>query len=496
MMLFLPSLLSGLTTGTLSYWLVILILIVNFIFIMALIFMERADPRSTISWILVLILVPIIGFIVYLFIGQTVYRSHQFKLKKKDDDKLLATKNEIIGLLKTKEKDKSDEDIEIYQMSEAFMKAGGSFYTEENAVELFTEGEKKFKRMFDDLRKAEKFIHIEYYIIRNDKLSNEFMDILIEKVKAGVEVRLMIDAVGNNKGPKKKLVEFQKAGGEFTTFHKTITVLLSPKKNNRNHRKIAVIDGIVGYVGGFNIGDEYLGKGPLGYWRDSAVRVEGIGVYTMNLRFMMDWEYASHKELPLDKKYYPPILPEKTWTEKMQLISGGPDTIRNPIQTEYLKLINAAKKSIYIHTPYLIPDTTIRDALILAGYSGVDVRIIIPDKPDHPFVYWAGLAFAGQLIKDGSVRVYNYNRGFVHSKTMVVDGKYCSVGSANFDERSLKLNFETNAVVYSEKIGTEMIDAFMDDLKYCTEYTEEMYDKRSLWLRFKMGISRLAAGLL
>ncbi|WNY27587.1 cardiolipin synthase [Methanolapillus ohkumae] len=488
---------AGAMTGAFSYWIIIAILAVNFVFIMTLIFMERADPRSTVSWIIILVLVPILGFIVYLFIGQTFYRNKQFQLKKKDDDRLLLAKEKVIELLRTREKeDMPAEEREIYRVGESLMNAGGSFFTENNDVELFTEGEKKFERMFDDLRRAKNFIHIEYYIIRNDLLSYEFMDILIDKVKEGVKVRLMIDAVGNNKGPKKKIMEFKKAGGEFATFHKTVTVLLSPKKNNRNHRKIAVIDGKIGYVGGFNIGDEYLGKGPLGYWRDSAVRVEGIGVYTMNLRFMMDWDYATKKMLSADEKYYPEMEQNPAWTQKFQLISGGPDTQRNPIQTEYLKLINIAKKSIYIHTPYLIPDTTIRDALILAGFSGVDVRIIMPDKPDHPFVYWAGLAFAGQLIKDGSVRVYNYNRGFVHSKTMVVDGKYCSVGSANLDERSLKLNFETNGVVYSDEIGKEMMDAFMEDLSYSSEYTEEMYDHRSLWVRIKMGVSRLAAGLL
>ena len=477
---------------TIGVLLALMVLLLDLVLILALIFLE-GNRKSALIWIAVLAFIPLAGFILYLLFGQTFYTRKWFELKGMPDSEIKELNDKVITLLDEGKKYVDDPtEKEYLDVAAGMMRANASFYIDDNDIKLYTDGNDKFRDLFEDIRQAKSFIHLEYYIVRDDQLVNELMDLLHTKLAEGVEVRFMIDAIGMNSGPKQRLKEFEKAGGEFTLFHTLPTVLFSPRKNNRNHRKIAVIDGKIGYVGGYNIGDEYLGKGPFGYWRDTGIRVVGNSVATMNLRFLMDWKYATDKNIDVNEKYFPPC--GTCGSDKMQLVSGGPDTKNNPIQKQYLKMVMLAKETIYIHTPYLVPDQTLKDALESAALSGIDVRIVIPDKVDHAFVYWSSLYNANLMMKN-NVKVYRYHRGFVHSKTIVVDGKYCSVGSANLDERSLRLNFETNAMIYSEKIGAQMNEAFLEDLKYCTLYTQEEYDSRTLREKFKTSISTMLEGL-
>ena len=270
-------------------------------------------------------------------------------------------------------------------------------------------------------------------------------------------------------------------------FHKTITLLLSPKKNNRNHRKIAVIDGKVSYVGGYNIGDEYLGKGEFGYWRDTALRIEGAAHAVCCIRFIADWNYCSHDQISEPLKYMRKV--GHAGNDAMQLVSGGPDmSFDNPVQFQYEGIMQFAQKTLYIHTPYLAPNDAVMENLRTAALRGVDVRIIVPDKPDHPGVYWNTMSSANKLMKYG-IRVYLYHNGFIHSKAIVADGRMGSVGSANLDDRSLRLNFETNVQVYSENICRQLEEAFLNDLQYCEEYSCEKYDKRGTWNKIKTVLS-------
>ena len=473
--------------------LMLIIIIVNFVLIILMLFWEKTDPKSVLMWFLVFLFLPLIGFILYLFVGQTFYSRYVF-IPKGVNDELLASvysKEEKAMERSIAADPKNKEDIEL---AYSIKNAGGWIYSSNNDIKLYTLGQDKFDDFYKDLKNAKKFIHLEYYIIRNDELGNELLHILTDKVKEGLEVKLLTDAFGNGKGPKKAILEFKKAGGEFALFHNVVTLLFSPKKNNRNHRKIAVIDSEVAYCGGFNVGDEYLGKGPLGFWRDSAVRICGAGIMPIELRFTADWRYAADKEFGITDEHFPDSLFEHRGNDRMQLVSGGPDVMENPVKMQYLLLMRTAKKTLYLHTPYLAPNNSLADALKVAAMSGVDVKIIMPDKPDHLFVYWNNISAANDLMKNG-IRVYMYHRGFVHSKTIVVDEKYCSIGSANLDERSMVLNFETNAMIYSGRIGKEMNDAFMKDLTYCTEYSCEEYNKRTTGMKFKIGISKLFKGL-
>ena len=462
-----------------------MIYLMDLVLMLALFVLERSNPSRALFWMMALLLLPVIGFVLYLFFGQSFYSRYAFRPK--------GTTDAIVDEMSQK----GVEAIENYggtdwdsRMAKSINSAGGLFFTSDNDVDLYTDGNAKFDDFKEDLRNAKRFIHVEYYIIRKDALGNEIMDILTEKAREGVEVRLLVDAIGFNTGVKEKK-RFKEAGGRLCMFHSMATCMLSPKKNNRNHRKLAVIDGEIGYIGGFNIGVEYLGKGEFGHWRDSAVRIKGSAVNALCVRFGLDWKYASKENILAERRYYPEC--DFEGDIPVQIVSGGPDMeTTNGIAFQYMQMINQANESIFIHTPYFGPGDAFIMALRAAAMRGVDVRIIIPDIGDHPFVYWANRKYASMVMEDG-VKVYEYHDGFVHSKTMVVDGHWCSVGSANFDDRSMRLNFEANAMVYSDEIGKEMIDAFEEDLGRCTEYTMEMFSDRTLIQRMRTNISWLVS---
>lgn len=460
------------------------------VFVLVLFFAERVNPTKVVMWAMIFVVFPVGGFVLYLLIGQTFYSRHTFKTKWINDKELEEyTKGEIRF-----EKELSERNRAYAEIGRTAMAGGALFFTEGNETKLFTEGKDMFDSLFEDISKAERFVHLEYYIIRNDGLGNRFIDLLTEKVKQGVEVKLLTDDFGIGKGPKKNIVKYRMAGGEFASFHRIVTLLLSPKKNNRNHRKIACIDGKVGYCGGFNIGDEYLGMGNLGHWRDSAVRVVGPVIGGLELRFEMDWSYATHRQWKGIEKYLPAERPSEEG-KCASVVSGGPDVATdNPVLLQYLDMIRRARRTIRIETPYLIPNDSLYHQLVLAADSGVDVSIIIPDKPDHLFTYWNNISNADRLMEKG-IKVYKYHNGFVHAKTFVIDGEICSVGSANLDDRSMVFNFETNMLVLSKELGAELDAAFENDLTYCTEYSREEYRKERSRGRLRIAFSHLVSNL-
>jgi len=273
------------------------------------------------------------------------------------------------------------------------------------------------------------------------------------------------------------------------------------KGNYRNHRKLAIIDGKIGYIGGLNIGDEYLGLNPkFGPWRDTHLRIVGSSVSSLQIRFYLDWrtatkEFLSATKLAITSNDLKDTFSAQLGTTPIQIVDSGPDSINEQIKQGYLQIINKAKEYIYIQTPYFIPDESIVEALKIAAATGVDIRIMIPNKPDHPFVYWATYSYAGDLLPYG-VKLYIYENGFLHSKTIVSDDSVCSVGSCNFDIRSFKLNFEVNAFIYNEKESIELRKAFENDMNYSYECSLRKYQKRSLLVKGKESISRLFSSVL
>jgi cardiolipin synthase len=461
--------------------------LVSIVLILIIIFDQRRNPTSTVGWVLVLILLPGIGFFLYLFLGQDWTKRRLFSLKGEDDqrisEKVLSQKKELERIGRQHQGDYYERFLSIARM---LLESNQAIITNDNTLTVFTDGTAKFSSLFDAIRAANHHIHLEYYIIRNDPLSQELIRLLAGKAREGVEVRLLADSMGM-KLKKKDMKEFVQAGGKYALFFPRIFTL-----NYRNHRKIAIIDGTAGYIGGYNIGEEYLGKGPLGYWRDAAIKIEGRGALGLQLRFFMDWNYASGERLATDPVYFPDT--PGAGSCPLQTVSSGPDARWSQIKEGYVKLILSARESVYIQTPYFIPDDSIADALRIAALSGVDVRIMIPCKPDHPFVYWSTLSFVGDLL-DSGVKGYTYDNGFIHAKTIVADGIVAAVGSANFDVRSFRLNFEASSFFYDPLYGGQLKQAFLDDLPKCTQITQESYRARSRWIKAKESVSRLFSPL-
>ncbi|MCE5338772.1 MAG: cardiolipin synthase [Methanomicrobiaceae archaeon] len=468
-----------------------IILILNSIFAVTVVFFERRNPTAALAWLVVLFSLPSVGFVLYLLFGQNYTRQRMFVIKEKEDRRFLleAFEEQHREFTGHRYRFTTPEAAEFRDTIVLLLRNNRAFLTEENRVDLYTRGDEKFGALFAAIRGARDHIHLEYFILNNDELGRAVIHALAEKAREGVEVRLLFDAMGTRAGggSRKAFSELTDAGGKIGVFFPSVY-----RVNYRNHRKIAVIDGVTGFIGGFNIGDDYLGKGPLGPWRDTAFQVTGQAVQLLQLRFFLDWHYVTDEYPGLAPRYFPD--PGTPGTTPVQIVSGGPDTRWNAIKEGYIKLINSARESVSIQTPYFIPDESVTDALRLAALSGVDVRIMIPCKPDHPFVYWATLSFVGDLL-DAGVRAYTYDAGFLHAKTIVVDGKAGSVGSANWDVRSFRLNFEANAFFYDAAVGADLARRFEEDLDVCTEITPERYRARSRWIRVKESISRLFSPL-
>jgi cardiolipin synthase len=469
------------------------IILFDLVAIIYIVFFERREPGNATVWILTLILLPILGFVLYLLFGQHYFKEKRFSLKARGDREILA------GLVKDQKNsldlagiDGACEREPLSQVMNLLLSNNQSLISEKNEVRSFVNGQDKFDALLRAIREAKSHIHMEYYIIRDDELGREIIAALTEKARQGVEVRLLYDALGN-KIPAEGYKGLKNAGGKVAVFFRSLIPAVTLRINYHDHRKIAVIDGTLGFLGGFNIGTEYLGNGPMGFWRDTAVEIRGRGASLLQLRFILDWNYATKEGLAVTGKYFP-LLPGHG-DSTIQVVSGGPDNEWNPIMEEYLKLISIAKKYIYLQTPYFVPDPAILSALRIAALSGIDVRIMIPNKPDHPLVYWATTSFAGELL-DAGVRTYTYENGFIHAKTVTVDDLVSSIGTANWDIRSFRLNFETNAVIYDPKFAEQQRKHFEDDLKLCTELTRERYAERSVIVRAKEGIARLFSSVL
>lgn len=471
-------------------------LILNIFLAIALIFMERRDPTSTWAWLLVLFFIPIFGFFIYLLLGRQLREKHIFRWEGRSKigiEKLIDYQIEAI------EEDtlefRLDDTAHYQDMIYLHLRNNHAVLTQDNDVQVFNDGEVKFEALLHDLENAKDHIHFQYYILRLDHLGKRILDVLVRKAKQGVKVRVLFDDIGSRGLRKRHLRELTDNGGEVEAFFPAIMPLINPRLNYRNHRKIVVIDGRIGYVGGFNVGDEYLGlNSKFGYWRDTHLRIEGSALHPLQTRFILDWNQASEKhDIEYAERYFPAI-PRKG-SVGMQIVSSGPDSEWEQIKDGYLKMIFIAKKYIYIQTPYFIPDISFLDALRIACLSGIDVRIMIPNKPDHMFVYWATYSNIGKLLKAGA-KVYIYENGFLHTKQIVVDDELSTVGTANMDVRSFKLNFEINAFIYDREKSHELAELFEQDMQLSTELTYEAYLQRSRMIKIKESVSRLLSPIL
>ncbi len=481
---------SQITTQIAQY-----VFVMNILLAVALVFFERRKPTATWAWLMVLFFLPVFGFIIYLLFGQDMRKQKVFALKQEEEHRLQNIIDKQEAFIKADTLEINESGLENHLDVIYFhLLSNMAPYTQDNEVKVYHEGNTKFDDMIEDLKGAEKYIHLEYYIIRDDHLGREILALLTKKASEGVEIKVLFDGMGCIKLPKDFFKAFVKAGGQIACFYPPLLPYINVRMNYRNHRKICIIDGKTSYVGGLNIGDEYLGLSKkFGFWRDTHLKISGSAVDYLQLRFFLDWRFAAKEELIYNKKYFPKR--EKIQGVGMQIVTSGPDSKWSSIRNGYFKMINEAEKSVYIQTPYFVPDDSILEALRVSALSGIDVKIIIPGKPDHPFVHWASLSYLGDLLQAG-VKCYTYDKGFVHSKIVLVDGLMSSVGTGNMDIRSFKLNFEVNAFIYNRKTTEELENQFMKDLEECTEVTMETYKQRSTIIKFKESVSRLLSPIL
>jgi cardiolipin synthase len=330
-----------------------------------------------------------------------------------------------------------------------------------NEVTLYHETQVAFDHLCDAIRDARRHIHLQYFIIQPDEAGQKIIDLLAAKAKEGVQVRLLYDAVGSRRLTHRMLRSLIDCNGKCRSFL-GFTSLRRLAVNMRNHRKIAVIDGRVGFTGGANIGREYLGKDPhFGYWRDEQLRLEGPGVGGLQQIFVEDWDFATGEYLQ-GEDYFPEL--PRVGDATVQIIAGGPDQDVNSIRELVFSAVTMARERLWIASPYIVPDQGIMDALRFAARLGVDVRLLCPLKPDHWLTYYAGRYYFTELMAEG-IKLYEYAKGMMHSKIILVDGQWASVGSANLDYRSLCLNFEANCLIHSPDLVAELEEAYRSDLQ-------------------------------
>ena len=475
-------------------------LILNIIFGLIVVFYERRNPVVTWAWLMVITLIPYVGFIIYLLVGLDSRKYRIFALKSQrdedifdeflemDSNKFLQEQADVISrknILNVPESEYLNDMIYLNFFS------GNGVYTDNNNVKLFFEGVSKFEELLRDIHQAKRFIHLEYYIVRHDETGTRLIEALVKKAAQGVDVRLLADGMGCLFTSRRLFRPLIKAGGHVAYFLPPHFIRI----NFRNHRKICVIDGAIGYIGGLNIGNEYLGLvKQFGYWRDTHLKLKGSAVKQLEMRFLMDWNFCSPDHIKFPDGFFSNVKNSGSGVS-LQIVSSGPDTAQHNIFNAYIKMISEANNTIFIQSPYFVPDSSIFDALRIAALSGIDVRIMIPSKPDHPFVYWASLSYLGELVELGA-RCYKYDKGFVHSKVIMIDSLVSSVGTANMDIRSFKLNFECNAFIYDQNITKQLEEQFMRDINDSTRIEYDWYIERGNITKIRESVSRLLSPLL
>lgn len=456
-----------------------------------LIIMERKFSSQTYSWMLVIIFIPLVGIILYMIFGRNIRKNKLFTKKELSDrteiksiQNYLNLEYKDANLFKTTLARKTAK--LLYNNSKAFLSI-------HNQIEVYPDGMELFQQMLNDINNAKDSIHMEYFAFENNSVGKIFKNALIKKADQGVKIRIIIDDVGSWNFRFNLGKELTAHGVKCYYFNKVRIPLFNSHFNYRNHRKITIIDGKVGYLGGLNIGDKYASKVKyFGYWRDTHMRLHGGSVYSLQTVFLTDLYFTSGEYL-FKPEYYPEIKIEKKIP--MQIVTSGPDSDWASILQVYFTAITNAKRKIYITSPYLILNESISMALITAALSGVDVRIVVPGISDHIVVFWGSRSYYPELIEAG-VKIYEYKKGFIHAKSMVVDTEIVSIGTANMDMRSFLQNFEINGLIYDKKIAMKVEKQLMIDMKNSKQVTAVDIKNITLSQQLKASLSRLFSPIM
>jgi cardiolipin synthase len=450
--------------------------------------MENRNPVKSIAWIVVLILVPIIGFVFYLFFGKNIRR--QIVLSRRSLYKV--KRNSIITSSDIEQISSDILSPEQKNIATLARNSCDALAYEGNKINIYTNGTTLFEDIFADLEKAKHHIHLDYYIFLDDEIGRKVINLLIRKAKEGVLVRVIIDDVGSWQMPKSTIREMQSYGIVVMSFLRVGLPFLSSKVNYRNHRKILIVDGKVGFTGGINIADRYIKGLEWGKWRDTHVRIEGPAVHGLQKTFLTDWYFVS-RELISNAVFYPEL--QKSGNSLVQIITSGPNTLFHSVMQVYFMAIVQAREYVYIQTPYFLPTDSIITALQTAALGGVDVRIILPTRSDAKITLTSSYSYMGEMLRAG-VKMYFYQPGFLHSKTIVIDDKMFTVGSTNMDFRSFEQNFEINALIFDPELAVKMKRIFKRDLADSIRVNARTWKERPVKERLRESIARLFSPLL
>lgn len=471
----------GFSVGVILGWIysfLAIILIINVI-------LKNRDSVKTLAWVMVLLFLPVLGMLLYFFLGRD-------KRKEKLIGKRLMSQINQRNLSTNVSRYIPDLPQEYSTLSSFFRNTASAYPLPAESIDVIADTKKYALLLMRELEKAEKHIHMLFYIFEDDEFGRSIRDILMRKARQGVEVRFIYDCVGCWKVKKDFFDDMRSAGVYVESFMKVYFPLFSKKVNYRNHRKLVIIDGKTGFIGGCNVANRYITGGIWGFWRDTVLLVRGMAVQGLQFAFLVDWYFANHS-LVSGKEYFP--QQEKGNAGWMQVVTSNPVGEVRTLMSGIIKMLSSARSYVYLQTPYFMPSESFMLALKSAALSGIDVRLMIPEKCDNRIAGYASMSYLGDLLKVG-VKVYLYKSGFIHSKSIVCDDYISSVGSLNLDYRSFYYNFEVSAFVYDKVVAQDLKNYFLDDVKHCKQLSYREYVNRSIGNRCLESCARLLSPLM
>ncbi|MCM1310693.1 MAG: cardiolipin synthase [Bacteroides sp.] len=445
---------------------------------------ENRNPVKSLAWVTILILFPAVGLILYFFFGRNIKNKRMISRRNK---RRLRRAVQLPSGQQKRPKGLPEQSEQLAKLAASLV--GSPYYTG-NKLDIFSDGSDKFDALKSDLFAAQKYINIQYYIFEDDKIGHEIAEILMAKAREGVKVRVIYDHVGSYRVNGKFFKRLNDAGVEAYPFFKVAFIPLASKVNWRNHRKMVIIDGRVGYIGGMNIADRYVDGGKkFKLWRDCHLRVEGSAVAALYYSFARDWNFMGRELLEETPK------PVAAGDAGVQLVTGGPMSQWNSLAQIFAKAISSASKRVWIQTPYFLPPEYLSTALQNAALGGVDVRIMIPRGGDSRLLGLASRSYFAELLRAG-VKFYMFEPGMLHSKLMIVDDEIATVGSTNFDFRSFEHNFEGNLIIYSADFNQQLQKVFLDDQIRATRIHSVAWKKRPVTQKACESVLRLLSPIL
>ncbi|OEK07335.1 cardiolipin synthase [Flavivirga aquatica] len=473
-----------------SSFLLILYIITSGLAFLGVVF-YGARPSRSLSWLFVIVFMPFIGVIFYLLFGINRRKIKFFKLKQTYKRRLYDSNHHMANDHKPFEKFKSNKKEKL-----ATLISNNNKYLpfDGNKVEVLQDGKSTFASIFEAIKEAKSFIHIQYYILEEGELLDEMFNLFKEKIAEGLEIRVMYDAIGSFDWRRKSIKRFKSIGVTICSSMPLRFGNFLFSFNYRNHRKIVVIDGVIGFTGGFNLTDKYIKSNTnMGIWEDTHVKIEGPAVESLHKVFIKDYYFASKEDILLDSKYLP--KQEIKGNSIVQIVASGPDSDYAAIMQQYIMLINLAEDFICIANPYFIPSSQVLTALKIAALSGVRVKILLPEQSDSITARYCMRSYFEEIIAAG-VEIYLKRDAFLHSKLILIDNEIVSVGSGNFDNRSFDHNFETNALIYDSVLAKEVHEVFITDCESSLRVNEAQFKERPIQDKFFEGLARFFSPLL